>query len=201
VADGGVDQVVLIVDGDPVFRGATVQALSGTGRELLETESGREALRICEEEDVALVVLEVRLDDLSGYEVCRQLREAHGEALPIVFVSGDRTESFDRVAGLLVGADDYLAKPIAADELVARVRRHLRRGHAASGNGVSGLTTREREVLNLLAAGLGPVEIGGRLSISPKTVATHVEHIYGKLGVHTRAQAVASAFRLALVER
>ena len=201
MADGGVDQVVLIVDGDPVFRGATVQALSGTGRELLETESGHEALRICEDEDVALVVLEVRLDDLSGYEVCRQLREAHGEALPIVFVSGDRTESFDRVAGLLVGADDYLAKPIAPDELVARVRRHLRRGHAASGNGVSGLTTREREVLNLLAAGLGPVEIGGQLSISPKTVATHVEHIYGKLGVHTRAQAVASAFRLALVER
>jgi DNA-binding NarL/FixJ family response regulator len=142
----------------------------------------------------------VRLDDLSGYEVCTRLREAHGEALPIVFVSGDRTASFDRVAGLLMGADDYLAKPIAPDELVARVRRHLRRGHAASGNGVSGLTTREREVLNLLAAGLGPVEIGGQLSISPKTVATHVEHIYGKLGVHTRAQAVTSAFRLALVE-
>lgn len=61
------------------------------------------------------------------------------------------------------------------------------------------LTAREREVLELLAQGLGPIEIGSELSISPKTVATHVEHIYAKLGVHTRAQAVAKAFRLLLV--
>ena len=61
------------------------------------------------------------------------------------------------------------------------------------------LTDREREVLGLLAAGLGPAEIGRELSISPRTVATHVEHIYSKLGVHTRAQAVARAFRLELV--
>jgi DNA-binding CsgD family transcriptional regulator len=76
----------------------------------------------------------------------------------------------------------------------------LRRGLVSNGHGNSSLTTREREVLSLLAAGLGPGEIGAELSISPKTVATHVEHIYAKLGVHTRAQAVASAFRLALVE-
>jgi DNA-binding CsgD family transcriptional regulator len=55
-------------------------------------------------------------------------------------------------------------------------------------------------VLVLLAAGLGPTQIARELSISPKTVATHVEHIYAKLGVHTRAQAVARAFRLALVD-
>jgi len=61
------------------------------------------------------------------------------------------------------------------------------------------LTAREQQVLELLAEGLGPVEIGRELSISPKTVGTHVEHIYGKLGVHSRAQAVAKAFRLSLV--
>jgi DNA-binding NarL/FixJ family response regulator len=201
VADESVDQVVLIADGDPDFRFTARRALDGAGLEIREVRSGLEALAAAGEEEIAVVLLEVRLDDLSGYEVCRQLREDHGEALPILFVSGDRTESFDRVAGLLVGADDYLAKPVAPDELLARVRRHLRRSHATNGSGVSGLTAREREVLNLLAAGLGPVEIGTELSISPKTVATHVEHIYGKLGVHTRAQAVASAFRLALVER
>ena len=54
-------------------------------------------------------------------------------------------------------------------------------------------------MLTLLTRGLGPVEIGGELSISPKTVATHVEHIYSKLSVHTRAQAVAKALQLALV--
>ena len=99
----------------------------------------------------------------------------------------------------MLGADDYLAKPVAPDELVARVRRHLQRAAALEPKPTSGLTARETEVLTLLTRGLGPVEIGGELSISPKTVATHVEHIYSKLRVHTRAQAVAKALQLALV--
>ena len=194
------DQVVLIVDGDPDFRHSMAHALRATGLRVREAVSGREALAAFEEVEIALVVLEVRLDDVSGYEVCRQLRETCGDELPILFVSGDRTESFDRVAGLLVGADDYLAKPVAADEVVARVRRHLRKGRTLDGNGAFRLTAREREVLELLAEGLGPVEISHSFLISPKTVATHVEHIYTKLDVHTRAQAVASAFRLSLVD-
>jgi DNA-binding NarL/FixJ family response regulator len=194
------DQTILVVDGDPDFRREASRALAATGFRILEAETGEEALRaIAVEAGIVLVVLEVRLEDVSGYEVCRQLRQDRGDALPIIFVSGDRTESFDRVAGLMLGADDYLAKPLDPDELVARVRRPLRRLAAWNGAGIR-LTTREREVLTHLAAGLGPVEIATVLSISPKTVATHVEHIYAKLGVHTRAQAVASAFRLALVE-
>ena len=195
-----IDQVVLVVDNDPEFRHSIAHALGATGLRVREAGSGREALAAVEDEEVALVVLEVRLDDMSGYEVCRQLREERGDELPILFVSGDRTESSDRVAGLLLGADDYLVKPVAPDEIVARVRRHLRRRRALNGNRVFGLTAREREVLKLLAEGMGPVEIGRCLLISPKTVSTHVEHIYVKLGVHTRAQAVASAFRLALVD-
>jgi DNA-binding NarL/FixJ family response regulator len=194
------DQTILVVDGDPDFRREASRALAATGFRTLEAETGEEALRaIAGEAGIVLVVLEVRLEDVSGYEVCRQLRQDRGDALPIIFVSGDRTESFDRVAGLMLGADDYLAKPLDPDELVARVRRPLRRMAVWNGAGIR-LTTREREVLTHLAAGLGPVEIATVLSISPKTVATHVEHIYAKLGVHTRAQAVASAFRLALVE-
>ena len=193
------DRAILIADPDPDFRRAAAEALAATGLRIRESGSGREALAAAEGEGVALVILEVRLGDISGYEVCRRLREVRGDMLPILFISGDRVESFDRVAGLLVGADDYLAKPVAPDELVARVLRHLSRGRS-SGNSGSELTAREREVLSLLAEGLGPIEIGSELAISPKTVATHVEHIYGKLGVHTRAQAVASAFRLALVD-
>jgi len=190
---------ILIVDGDRDFRYAAARVLDRAGLDILEAASGEEALELAANHDLVLVLVEVRLPDISGYEICRQLREEHGDDLPIIFVSGDRVESFDRVAGLLVGADDYLVKPVAPDELVARVRRQLQRA-AAARNSPSGLTPRERQILDLLAAGLGPMEIGSELSISPKTVATHVEHIYAKLGVHTRAQAVASAFRLALVD-
>ena len=191
-------RAILIVDADRRFRRMGRRVLSAAGLEVREATSGEEGLRIAAETDVALVLLEVRLRDTSGYEVCRRLREEHGDGLPIVFVSADRVESSDRVAGLLVGADDYLVKPVAPDELVTRVRRQLQRSPVPIGLAPQ-LTRREQEVLALLASGLGPAEIARDLEISPKTVATHVEHIYAKLGVHTRAQAVASAFRLALV--
>src|SRR5262245_23877237 len=94
-----------------------------------------------------LVVLDVQLPEMSGYEICRELREEFGEGLPILFVSGFRTEALDRVAGLLVGADDYLVKPFAPDELIGRVRALTRRGRAGISNGSTwGLTRREDEV-------------------------------------------------------
>ena len=191
--------VILVADGDRAFRTIAKRVLATAGCRIREASTGHEALTVAEEEQVALVVLDVRLEDPSGYEVCRRLREVYGQGLPIVFVSADRTEPSDRVAGLLLGGDDYLAKPVEADELLARVRRHLLRLETWNGLGVR-LTSREHQVLKLLADGLGPTEISAELGISQKTVATHVEHIYAKLGVHTRAQAVASAFRLSLVE-
>jgi DNA-binding NarL/FixJ family response regulator len=187
-----------VADGDVVARAELQRALGAAGFAVVEAASGDEALAAALEDGVVLAVLEVRLPGLSGYEVCRRLREEHGDRVPIIFVSADRVEPSDRVAGLIVGADDYLVKPVARDEIVARVRRQLARapGHLAGPK----LTAREGEVLRLLAAGLAPAQIASELSISPKTVATHVEHIYAKLGVHTRAQAVARAFRLALVD-
>ena len=112
-----------------------------------------------------------------------------------------RTEAFDRVAGLLLGANDYIAKPFAEDELLARVQSLLghRRGVAAR-TVRSHLTGRELQVLRLLSSGLGPDDIARLMVISPKTVGAHVERIYLKLGVQTRAQAVAVAYRDALID-
>ena len=189
---------IVVADGDDEARRELGRALGAAGFDVVEAASGDEALAAALDDGIALAVLEVRLPGLSGYEVCRRLREEHGDRVPIVFVSSDRIEPSDRVAGLLVGADDYLVKPVARDEIVARVRRLLARAPDSASR--PRLTGREDEVLRLLAAGLGPAQIASELSISPRTVATHVEHIYAKLGVHTRAQAVARAFRLALVD-
>ena len=116
-------------------------------------------------------------------------------------MSGARTESFDRVAGLLLGADDYVSKPFAEDELLARVRTLLGRQHKALARALaSRLTARELQVLRLLSTGLAPDDIARLMVISPKTVGAHVEHIYIKLGVQTRAQAVAVAYRDELLD-
>ncbi len=144
-------------------------------------------------------MLDVRLPGISGYALCRELRDRLGAAVGILFVSGERTEPFDRVAGLLLGADDYLVKPVAPDELAARawaLSRRVRPAPAsAPGPTLQRLTRRELEVLRLLAEGHRQPQIAERLVISPRTVSTHIEHILEKLGAHSRAEAVAVAYR------
>jgi DNA-binding NarL/FixJ family response regulator len=186
---------ILVMDDDDAFRDAVKGILDRAGYVALVAATAQDGLELVRRDQLRLVVVDVCLPDLSGYEVTRQLKERFGEGLPVLMVSGLRTESFDRVAGLLIGADDYLAKPFAADELLARVRGLVRRSPALASSIGSKLTAREMEVLQLLAMGLEQDDIARRLFISRKTVGTHIEHILQKLGVRTRAQAVAFAYR------
>lgn len=187
-----------VVDDDTGFRLFVAGVLGRAGYRTCEFETGDSALSAAAGERPAAVVLDVHVPGLNGYEVCRQLRDLHGETLPILFVSGERTEGFDVAAGLLLGADDYLVKPVDPAELVARVRRLVGRptsnGDGASeGDKLATLTQREREVLELLAEGYRQDEIASKLVISPKTVGTHIQRILGKLDVRNRTQAVALA--------
>jgi DNA-binding NarL/FixJ family response regulator len=192
---------ILLVDDDPVSRAEVAALLKRAGYTTVEAGTGEQALTAIHEARPALVVMEVALPGASGYEICRELRDAYGDELPIIFLSGVRTEPFDRVAGLLLGADDYIVKPFDADELITRVRRLHRRGAGnAARQRQAKLTPREHEVLGLLVEGLGQSQIARRLSISEKTVAKHIEHILMKLDVHTRAQAVARAVRDILIK-
>jgi two-component system nitrate/nitrite response regulator NarL len=184
---------VLVVDDDSDLRRRVASALARAGFATSEAATGEEALDNARREPPALVVLDICLPGICGYEVFRELREEFGDGLPVVFVSGARTQSYDRVAGLLLGADDYLVKPFALDELLLRVRRLVHRSRPARTTLASRLTSREQEVFGLLAEGLGHAQIASRLYISRKTVGTHVEHIFRKLGVHSRAEAVALA--------
>ena len=196
---------ILVVDDDAALRELITTLLTEAGYRVVEADSGEAALLAFDERPPALVILDVCLPELSGYEVCRRLRSHFGEGLPVIFLSGTRTERFDRVGGLLIGADDYMVKPFFADELIARIQRLLARSvvgsEAANDKCVAmGLTQREQRVLQLLAGGLTQHVIAAELHISGKTVAAHIQNILVKLGVHSRAEAVAYAYRNALVE-
>jgi DNA-binding NarL/FixJ family response regulator len=190
---------ILVVDDDDGLRALIVAVLDHCGYELVEAATGEDALEAASAAPPVLVVLDVRLPGISGYEVCRALREEFGDRLPIIFMSGERTQSFDRVAGFLIGGDDYLVKPFALDDFVARVRRYLQRSaRLTAGAGVN-LTKRELEVLQLFTHGHSQAEIARRLFVSPKTVGTHTERLFKKLGAHSRAQAVSLAYEQALL--
>jgi two-component system, NarL family, nitrate/nitrite response regulator NarL len=196
---------VLVVDGDPDYRNFVTDALRRAGYASRQLTTGEEAIDFARKRRPAAVILDVILPGATGYEICRVLREQHGEHLPIVFISGERAETADRVVGLLIGGDDYLVKPIDPDELTARLRRLITRSSAPRTEAgpretFSELTTREGEVLSLLAHGLNQEQIAQDLHISPATVGTHIQRILGKLGVHSRTQAVALAYQEGLVE-
>jgi DNA-binding NarL/FixJ family response regulator len=191
---------ILLAEPDADARKQLIGVFERAGFSVVAVSGGVEALDAARTTRPCAAVLEVPLSGLSGYEVCRALRAEFGPELPIVFVSGKRRESYDRVAGLLLGADDYLVKPCASDELLARVRRLLGRERPDAPDALPSLTEREQEVLRMLAEGLEQDEIAALLVISTKTVATHIEHIRSKLGVRSRTQAVARALREDLIK-
>ena len=194
---------ILLVDGDDSARTAVSAMLHSAGYPCIEAQNGEEGLRAAREREPALVVLADVLPGLASYEVCRALRDEFGELLPIIFISRLRKEPLDAVAGLLLGADDYVVEPFAAEEFVARVRRAVTRAAAfrsINDRPTHTLTVREVEVLQGLANGQSQKEIAQQLIISPKTVGTHIQRILAKLDVHSRAEAVAAAYQRGIVE-
>jgi len=121
-------EAILVVDDDAPIRRMLDRALRAEGYEVATAVGGGEALVSIDHSAPDLVVLDVGMDGLDGLAVCRRLR-AKGLALPILILTA-RDAVEDRVAGLDAGADDYLVKPFATDELLARVRALLRRGKA-----------------------------------------------------------------------
>src|SRR3989442_3856231 len=186
---------VLVVDDDAVICELVATTLAENGYATRKASDAREALYLVQRETPDVVLLDVRLPDISGYQVCRRLREDLGDSIGIILISGERKESFDRAAGMLLGADDYMVKPFVLDELLARVQRLARRTRPIPRTAVAGLTRRELEILRLLACGMDHVEIARDLVIAAKTVEKHIEHILLKLGVHSRAQAIALALQ------
>jgi DNA-binding response OmpR family regulator len=121
---------ILVVEDDPAILRGLVDNLEGEGYEVVPADNGEAALAAVGEREPDLVILDLMLPKLSGYEVCRSLRE-DGNTTPILMLTA-RGEEGDRVLGLDLGADDYVAKPFSLRELLARVRALLRRTASAA---------------------------------------------------------------------
>jgi two-component system phosphate regulon response regulator PhoB len=200
---------ILVVDDDEESRALVRFALEREGFSVLEAGDGAEALEVVATEGPDLVVLDVNLPSMGGFDVLSQLRLVH--SVPVIMVTGRDGET-DRVLGLELGADDYVVKPFAPRELTSRVRAILRRSSPASseehldfvglhidltsrevkveGRAV-GLTTREFELLAFLAS--SPRRVYSRAQLlervwssalewqDPATVTEHVRRIRLKI--------------------
>ncbi|KAB1162043.1 SpoIIE family protein phosphatase [Micromonospora sp. DT46] len=163
---------VLVVDDSPTKRYLLVSWLSRAGFAVLEAENGAEALARVGVDPIDLVVLDVRLPDLNGFEVCERIKAAH-PAMPVIHVSAHAVDVVDRAQGLTRGADAYLAEPIEPEELVATSHAVLR-------------YYRARQRAELLAERL--------LGLADTTVAVHSAPNFARL-LEAAAAGAAQIFR------
>lgn len=126
---------ILIVDDDPKVRTLLRRCLEGEGFDVSEAKDGAEMRVRLERETISLITLDLNLGKENGLDLAREVRK--DQSVPIIMLTG-KGDAIDRVVGLEVGADDYLAKPFELRELVARVRAVLRRARPVEPSGSSG---------------------------------------------------------------
>ena len=202
---------VLVIEDDPAILRGLTDNLRFDSHDVLAASDGETGYRLAREQRPDLIVLDLMLPRMSGYEVCRRLR-CDGVQTPIVMLTA-RGDETDRILGLDLGADDYVSKPFSVRELLARIRAVLRRAQtvpalpdtlqfadvvvdfrryeASKGGCPLDLTRKEFGVLRLLAARAGDVvtrddllnEVWGYdASPTTRTVDTHVASLRSKIG-------------------
>ena len=121
---------LLVVDDEPFLRDAVAASLRFLGFAVTAAENGSDALQLARAQPFDLIVMDVMLPDLDGFEVVRRLRQ-DGARVPVIFLTARDTQA-DKVTGLTIGGDDYMTKPFGLDELAARIRSVLRRTRPAA---------------------------------------------------------------------
>jgi DNA-binding NarL/FixJ family response regulator len=206
---------VVLADDHPVVRDGLAALLSSvSGIEVVATAAtGREAVRAAVTQAPDVLVLDVQMPDLNGVEAAAEIARAAPAVAVLMLTMFDDDDSV--FAAMRAGAAGYLLKGAGQDEIVGAIRA-VAAGQVIFGPGVARrmlrqlagprrpaepfpeLTTRERQVLELLAAGLSTTAVGARLGLATKTVHNHASAIFAKLGVSGRAEAVQRARRAGL---
>jgi DNA-binding NarL/FixJ family response regulator len=209
---------VLIADDQPLMRTGFRTVLEATGAitVVAEAENGEEAVAAAEQYTPDVILMDIRMPGMDGIEATRRLRR-HKVLVLTTFGLDEYI-----VEALRAGASGFLTKDVPRQELVAAVRA-VANGDAvlspavtrqlldrvagrlpavrdAAPDGLSSLTEREREVLQLIAAGLSNAEIADALVVAEPTAKTHVSNLLGKLGLRDRVQAVIWAYESGLVQ-
>ena len=200
---------VLVVDDHPTFRHGLVATLDAAAGISLagEAGTGEAALEHCAGDPPDVVLLDLLMPGIGGLETARRLRAEHPDVAVLVLTMSDTDDSM--YTALKLGARGYLLKDSAGRDIVEGVRRVAAGqalydaavaeriaayfAHGTTPHPFPELTTREREVLELIARGMDNTAIGRQLVLSPKTVRNVASAVLGKLRVATRAEAVARA--------
>ncbi|QGZ29910.1 response regulator [Stutzerimonas stutzeri] len=204
---------VMIVDDVPDNLALLSDALERAGYMVLVAMDGVSALERMQRLRPDIVLLDALMPGLNGFDTCRQMKaSADLQDIPVLFMTA-LTESEHVLAGFAAGGNDYVTKPIHAEQVLARVAAHLRTARTLQSARIGlapatpadegrtqaalsqrfQLTSREIEVLHWVACGKTNKDIGDILGLSPRTVNKHLEHVYVKLGVETRTAAAAVA--------
>lgn len=200
---------ILVIDDEARLRTQFVALLAAEGFATVEARNGREGVELARREHPDLVICDITMPEMNGHRVLETLRgDAATAHLPFIFLTG-WSERDDIRAGMNLGADDYLTKPVAPADLIAAVRARLQRASVAPRRNAAvrteagpealaslGLTPREAEILLWVAQGKTNPEIATILGIGLTTVKKHLEATFAKLGVENRTSAAAMALEL-----
>lgn len=215
---------ILVADDDLGTRLSISDYLEMSGYSVLTAADGQEALEMVEAYHPHLMVTDIVMPRLNGYELVRRVRQHPAfRLLPVIFLTG-RNKTEERIQGYQSGADLYLPKPFELNELGAAIRNLLERSQmiqseyrlsyeealrnfvpppavdAENAGFVRPLTQREKQVLELLTHGLSNAEIGSELHLSPRTVEKYVSNLLRKTETSNRAELVRFAMKHRLVE-
>ena len=193
---------ILLIDDEKILLEAVSDDLKETGYKVTTAVSGEEGLRSFKIHQHDLVIIDLKMEDMDGLEVSRQIRELNPET-PIMILTGYGSME-TAIEAIRLDLDDYVVKPVNRDDLFEKIHRCLKKRGNSHPNKPkptfeqniklekAGLTRREKEVVQLAAQGYNDDEIATMLAISAFTVKFHLKRIFKKLGIHKRVELIIS---------